>query len=87
MSTAAAKKGDDRQQPSQKSTAVLLLMIAADTTWRMFVPIIGGTVLGVWLDNVYQTKPLLTIALIGVGVIIASLLVWQQMKKGPVDVS
>ncbi len=80
MSAVEAKKGDDKPAASEKSTAVLLFTIAADTTWRMFVPIIGGTVIGVWGDRAYDTKPWLTIAGIVVGIIIAALLVKGQLK-------
>lgn len=56
-------------------------MIAADTTWRMFVPIIGGTALGVWADNTITDKPLATVIGIMVGIIIATLLVRQQLNR------
>lgn len=79
--SAAADKSDNKDEPSQKSTVVLLFMIAADTTWRMFVPVIGGTILGVWADNVFASKPIATIVGVTVGVVIAALLVRQQMRK------
>lgn len=80
MSAAEAKKSDSTPAASDKSTAVLLFTIAADTTWRMFVPIIGGTVLGVWGDRSYGSKPWLTIAGIIIGIIVAGYLVRQQLK-------
>jgi len=79
--SAAAKKSDNKSVPSQKSTVILLFMIAADTTWRMFVPIIGGTALGVWADNTITDKPLATVIGIMVGIIIAALLVRQQLNR------
>lgn len=81
MSTAAAKSSDDKQTPPEKSTVVLLLGIAADTTWRMFVPIIGGVVLGVWADHSFSTKPIGTIIGTVIGVAIAALLVRQQLQR------
>lgn len=81
MSAAEAKKSDDKPTPPSKSTVILLFTIAADTTWRMFVPIIAGTILGVWADNMMASKPVVTIIGITAGVIIASLLVRQQMRK------
>ena len=78
----AANKSDKTPPPvASKSTVLLLFTIAADTTWRMFVPIIGGTIGGVWADNMYGTKPAWTIAGVFVGVIIAAVLVRQQMRK------
>ncbi len=79
--SAAANKSDNKSVPSQKSTVILLFMIAADTTWRMFVPIIGGTALGVWADNTITDKPLATVIGIMVGIIIATLLVRQQLNR------
>lgn len=82
--SAAADKSDKQNEPSEKpskSTVILLFTIAADTTWRMFVPIIGGTVLGVWMDNMIGTKPVLTILCIMLGVVIAGVLVRQQMNR------
>lgn len=79
MSAAADKS--DKTPPPSKSTVVLLFTIAADTTWRMFIPILGGTVLGVWGDRSLATKPWLTILGIITGVVIASLLVRAQLKR------
>ncbi len=76
-----AANDSDKTPPPTKSTVILLFTIAADTTWRMFVPIIGGTIVGVWADNVYNTKPWVTIAGVTVGVIAATFLVRQQMRK------
>lgn len=81
MSTAADKSDNSKPVPAQKSTAVLLFTIAADTTWRMFLPIIGGTVAGIWGDHTFGTKPWATIAGTAVGVVIAALLVRLQFKK------
>lgn len=84
MSSAAANDSDNKRVPSEKpnkSTVVLLFTIAADTTWRMFIPIIGGTIVGVWADNTMASKPAWSIVGIAVGVVIATVLVRQQMKK------
>lgn len=75
----AANNSD--KTPTDKSAVILLFTIAADTTWRMFVPIIGGTILGVWADNTMASKPLWTIVGIAVGVVVAALLVRQQMNR------
>lgn len=78
----AADKSDKTPPPIKtKSTVVLLFTIAADTTWRMFVPIIGGTVAGIWADHEFGTKPWMTIGCMVVGVGVSALLVRQQLKK------
>lgn len=55
-----------------------LLASAADTTWRMFVPTIGFTMLGVWLDQQWHTKPWLMFVGIALGFVFACLLVRRQ---------
>lgn len=76
-----AANNSDKTPPPDKSTVILLFMIAADTTWRMFVPIISGTILGVWADNTVTDKPIGTIIGITIGIIIAAVLVRQQMNR------
>lgn len=53
----------------------------ADTTWRMFIPVIGLALGGVWIDRTYGTKPFITIIGIIVGIAIAAYLVRLQFKK------
>lgn len=81
MSAAAAKNSDKKPAPSQKSTAVLLFMIAADTTWRMFVPTLGGALLGLWIDSMAGTEPWYAVGGLAVGIVVTTLLVRQQYKK------
>lgn len=50
-----------------------------DTTWRMFVPTVGLTVLGLVIDNHLPTKPWITITGIIVGVIVSAWLVQRQL--------
>lgn len=86
MSSAAANDSDEHEVPPvkpEKSAAIILFMIAADTTWRMFVPIIGGAALGIWADRSFGTKPAWTVTGISIGVVIAALLVRQQLKRKP----
>jgi F0F1-type ATP synthase assembly protein I len=85
MSSAAAKHSDhsdDKPAPSDKksdkSAAILLFATAADTTWRMFVPTLGGTLIGLWLDGTYHTEPWYSIGGLIMGIIITALLVRQQ---------
>lgn len=84
MSSAAARKSDKKHEPSEesnKSTAVLLFATAADTTWRMFVPTLGGSLLGLWLDGVWGTEPLLAVAGLALGIAMTAVLVRQQYKE------
>lgn len=74
-------KSDKTTPPPDKSTVLFLLGTMADTTWRMFIPIIGLTISGVILDINLMTKPWFTIVGIIVGTIIAGLLVYRQIKR------
>lgn len=67
------------EKAANSSTPLLLLATIADTTWRMFVPAVGFTLLGVWLDGVFSTKPWLMFIGIALGAVGAWLLVKKQM--------
>ena len=72
---------DQKGQPPERSAAVLLLSDIADTTWRMFIPSIGCTMLGLYLDKQWHTAPWLMISGIIIGVAIAGVLVYRQLKR------
>lgn len=80
MST-SQNNGDDTPTPPNSTTVVLLFGTLADTTWRMFVPTLGLTFGGVYLDRIIGTKPLLTIVGIVLGCIIAGYLIKRQFRK------
>lgn len=79
MTQSPRPKTQTTKQP--RSAAILLLLTIADTTWRVFVPTIGGAILGVTLDNLFGKAPLFTITLISLGCAISAVLVAQQLKK------
>ena len=56
-------------------------MTIADTTWRMFLPSVGMTLLGVWLDGKFETTPWLLFAGVVLGLFIAVVAVRLQLKK------
>lgn len=70
----------DGQKSTEAETVGVLLGTIGDTTWRMFVPTIGFTLLGVWADAQLQTKPWLMITGIAIGSIGAFLLVKKQIS-------
>jgi hypothetical protein len=72
---------EEKHVTPDRSPVILLLATAADTTWRMFVPIIGLTVAGLWGDKQLHTTPWLMIIGIIIGVILAALLVWRQLQQ------
>jgi hypothetical protein len=64
-----------------QSAAILLLLTVADTTWRAFVPTIGGTIVGITLDHAFGTKPSLTVGMIVLGFIVSGILITLQFKS------
>lgn len=79
QSPKAHKQTTDRP-PTTTKAAILLLLTIADTTWRVFVPTIGGTILGLVLDNTFGVAPLLTIVMIMIGFVVTTLLIIQQLR-------
>ena len=76
----------DGRKSSDIETVPVLLMTIGDTTWRMFVPSIGFTLLGVWADTRIltftgesATKPWFMVAGIIIGCLGAVLLVKKQL--------
>ena len=69
------------EQPTRKYSVVLLLGDIADTAWRMFVPVIGLTILGLLADKQYHTTPYLLILGLILGCVLAALLVRNQLKR------
>ncbi|MBC7942960.1 AtpZ/AtpI family protein [Candidatus Saccharibacteria bacterium] len=63
------------------SAAILLLLTILDTTWRAFVPPIGGTLLGVGLDNYFHKAPIFTSVMIIVGFATSAILITLQIKN------
>lgn len=74
----ATDSTDDSGSIQNGPMARTLLVSAADTTWRMFVPTIGFTFLGVWLDSSWHTKPWLMFVGVVLGFAFAYLLVRRQ---------
>ncbi|HMH70591.1 MAG TPA: AtpZ/AtpI family protein [Candidatus Saccharimonadales bacterium] len=73
--------GDKKPTPPDRSTVVLLLGTIGDTTWRMFVPTIGLTILGLLIDKQLHTTPWVMTTGIVAGAGVAFLLVRRQMKE------
>lgn len=53
----------------------------ADTAWRMFIPTIGATVLGIWIDKQLHTTPWVMIVLMLLGTALAIVLVRRQLLR------
>ena len=68
-------------EPPKQSTVLLLLGTIADTTWRMFVPIVGLLMLGLWVDKTFDTLPWAMIILTVIGVAVAAELIRRQLRN------
>ena len=58
---------------------MILVVTALDTTWRAFLPTIGGTFLGVGIDKLFNVAPFATIVCIILGFIVSAILIIQQI--------
>lgn len=67
--------------PPKHSTVILLLGDIADTTWRMFSPIILFTAVGIWADTGLNTGPWFSLLGVFAGSFIAALLIKKQLTK------
>lgn len=64
-----------------RQTMVLMWLTLADTTWRLFVPSVGGCLLGVWADVSFDTAPWFSIIGTSVGTLCAAWLIMLQLRK------
>lgn len=73
---------DDRSKPSLPYlSGALLALTFVDTTWRMAVPSVGLTIVGLLLDRKFGTKPWLMFIGVAIGSVIAFYLVRMQLKR------
>lgn len=73
--------GDKQSAPPDAATVVMLLGTIGDTTWRMFVPTIGMTIVGLLVDKWLHTTPWVMVVSIALGAALAYVLVKRQIKK------
>ncbi len=69
---------DKLKQP--RSAAILLSLTLLDTSWRMFIPTIGGVIIGIALDHILLTTPVFTFMSVIVGSITSLMLIMSQLK-------
>lgn len=65
---------------SPHAASMLLLATALDTTWRAFVPTIGGTFLGIGIDHMFNIAPFATIVFMIIGTLVSALLIAKQIR-------
>lgn len=78
--TQDTKKSSADGDVSKPDNLLVIFRTIADTTWRMFVPVIIGAAGGIWVDKQMQTQLCAIIgSLFGLAASIA--LVWDQYNK------
>lgn len=60
---------------------MLIFLTALDTTWRAFVPTIGGVFLGIGLDHLFNIAPVATIICLIAGTALSVLLIALQLRN------
>ena len=71
---------DDAPKPAPNAV-LQMIGTMADTTWRMFVPILGLLFVGIYFDKSWHSFPLMTIIGFVLGVALSALLIRNQFKK------
>ena len=65
---------------TSRSPSLLLATTALDTTWRAFLPTIGGTFLGIGIDHTFNVTPIGTMVCLIVGTALSALLIALQIR-------
>ena len=65
------------QQPL--SAPMLVFFTALDTTWRAFVPTLGGVFAGIGLDHLFGIAPFATIGCLILGTALSVILIARQL--------
>lgn len=81
MKHVATAPSEKHEKPDDFGARIRIYKDIADVTWRMFVPSIGGCVLGVLADRTFGTKPWFTVAGVTLGFFVVGFLIWQQLRK------
>lgn len=61
------------------SAPILMFMTALDTTWRAFVPTLGGTFLGIGVDAWFHIAPFGVIGCLILGTVLSIVLITRQL--------
>ena len=62
------------------SASMLIFMTGLDTTWRAFVPTLGGVFIGIGLDNLFGVAPVATFICLIAGTALSILLIVKQLR-------
>lgn len=68
------------KKQSTTSAPMLIFMTALDTTWRAFIPTIGGVFLGIGIDHLLNIAPIATIICLMGGTALSGYLIVKQLR-------
>jgi F0F1-type ATP synthase assembly protein I len=60
---------------------MILVVTALDTTWRAFLPTIGGVFAGIGLDKLFNITPIATIVCLVLGTALSIFLITRQLAS------
>jgi len=75
-----SKPGRTTKAQSGISGPMLIFITALDTTWRAFLPTLGGVFLGIGIDHLFNIAPIATIVCLVLGVVASTLLIVKQLR-------
>lgn len=68
------------KEQSKLSAPMVIFLTALDTTWRAFVPTLGGVFAGIGLDHLFNIAPVATIVCMIFGVVLSAVLIAKQLR-------
>lgn len=74
------KPGRTTKPQSDLSAPMLIFATALDTTWRAFIPTLGGVFLGIGIDHLFNIAPIATIGCLVLGTVASALLIAKQLR-------
>ena len=80
MSHHQPERGDELPSSTGLSAPMIIFMTALDTTWRAFVPTLGGVFLGIALDHWLGVTPIATIVCLVAGTTLSIVLIVKQLR-------
>ena len=74
------KPGRTTKPQSKVSAPMLIFITALDTTWRAFLPTLGGVFLGIGIDHWLNIAPIATIGCLLLGTVTSAYLITKQLR-------
>lgn len=74
------KPGRTTKPQKSLSAPMLIFVTALDTTWRAFLPTLGGVFLGIGIDHLFNIAPAATIGCLLLGTAASAFLITKQLR-------